>query len=198
VMAAGPAGVPAVRVDPFPSRPGSPATYPWMVFALVGQWGPLTRVIALIAVTWQRIRTPGGVLPSTISAPLVDRVQAATDPEEVLVNALRAARRVACILIRWLVARATVFPAVVTMFRVPSHRSTPHHGHRSGPSGSNGFRNPEPARGNGSRSASGQNRCATRETVFVGWPGGIAPPGSHGTVYVEIYIKGCMSRPRLC
>ncbi len=160
MMAAGPAGVPAVHVGPFPPRPGSPATNPWLVFAFMGS---LTRAIAWIAVTWQRIRTSGGTFPSTI-LPLAGDGEAATDPEKVLVNALRAARREVSALIRWLVARATVFPAVVTMFRVPLHRSTPHYGHRSGPSGSNGFRNSEAAMSNGSRPRSGQNRCATQET----------------------------------
>jgi len=154
---AGSAGVPAVHVGPFfPPRPGSPATHLWLVFALAGQWGPLTRAISRIAVTWKRIRTAGGVLPSMIPVPLADDKEA-TDPEKVLVNALRAVPRVAGTLIRWLVARTTAFnvSAVVTMFRVPLHRSTPQYGHRSGRSGSNGTRNPEPARGNGSRSAVG-------------------------------------------
>jgi hypothetical protein len=35
-------------------------------------------------------------------------------------------------------------------------------------------------------------------TPFVGWPGGIAPPGSHRSVYVEFHITGCMSHGRLC
>jgi hypothetical protein len=164
MMAAGPAGVPAVHVGPFPSRPGSPATYPWLVFALVGQWGPLTRVIAWIAVTWQRIRTSGGVLPSTITVPPSDHRQAASDPVKVLVNALRAVHRVAGALIRWLDARTTAFPAsaVLTMFRVPSHRSAPRYGHRFGRSGSNGSMNSDPPRGNGSRFAIGsKSLCNT-------------------------------------
>ena len=33
---------------------------------------------------------------------------------------------------------------------------------------------------------------------LVGSPGGIAPPGSHGTRYVDLNITGCMSSPRLC
>ncbi len=154
---AGPAGVPAMHVGPFfPPRPGLPMTNPWLVFALVRQWGPLTRAFAWLVVTWQRIRTSGGVSPSTITVPLAAHAQAATDPEKVLVNALRAVHRVAGTLIRWLVAKAKVFPAsAVAMFWVPSRRSTPQYGHRSGPSGSNGSRNPEPARGNGSRSPVG-------------------------------------------
>ena len=58
--------------------------------------GWLTRVIAWIAVIWQRIRPSGGAMPNTITVPLADDAQAATDPEKVLVNALRAAHRVAC------------------------------------------------------------------------------------------------------
>ena len=154
MMAAGPADVPAVHVGFFPPRPGTPATNPWLVFAFMG-W--LTRVVAWIAVTWQRIRPSGGAMPNTITVPLADVAQAAADPEKVLVNALRAAHRVACGLVRWLVARTTVCPAsvVVTIFRVPSYRSTSRYGHRSGRSGSNGSGNPEAARGNGSRSAIG-------------------------------------------
>ena len=102
-------------------------TNPWLVLALVGQWGPLTRAFAWLVVTWQRIRTSGGVSPSTITMPLANHREAATDLVKVLVNALRAVHRVAGTLIRWLVARATVFPASAV----------------------------EPARGNGSRSAVG-------------------------------------------
>src|SRR6476619_1077107 len=131
---AGPAGVPAMHVGPFfPPRPGLPMTNPWLVFALVGQWGPLTRVFGWLVVTWQRIRTFGGVSPSAITVPLAGHGETATDPVKVLVNALRAVHRVAGTLIRWLVARTTVFAAsAVTMSRVPSRRSTPQYGHRSG------------------------------------------------------------------
>ena len=109
MMAAGPAGVPAAHVGLFPPRPGSPATNPWLVFAFMGS---LTWAIAWIAVTWQRIRTSGGVLPSTITVPLADHRQAATDPVKVLVNALRAVRRVVGALIRWLVAEDNSAPRV--------------------------------------------------------------------------------------
>ena len=85
--------------------------------------------------TWQRIRTAGGILPSTIAVTLADYGQAATEPEKVLVNTLRAAHRIVGILIRWLVASTSLFPAsaVVTMFRLPTHRSTPRYGQLSRP-----------------------------------------------------------------
>ncbi len=155
MMAAGSAGGPAVHVGLVPPQPGSPVANPWLVFALVWQWGPLALVIAWLAVTWQRIRTSRWAFPNTIAEPPAGHGDAATDPVKVLVNALRAARRVAGALILWLVARTTVFlaSAVVTMFRVPPHRSAPRYGHRSSRSGSNRSRNPEPARGRGTRSA---------------------------------------------
>jgi hypothetical protein len=165
-MAAGPAGVPAVHVGLFPPRPGSPATNRWLVFALMGS---LTRAIAWLLVTWQRIRTPGGVFPSTITMPPADHQQAATDPEKVLVNALRAARRVAGALIRWLVATAKACPAsaVLTMFRgavaqfsTAVWTSVRPQRIKRGP----GTQNQPGAADPGARS--GQNRCATWETEF--------------------------------
>jgi hypothetical protein len=124
-------------------------------------------VIAWIAQTWQRVRTSGGVLPSTITVPRADHRQPATDPVKVLVNALRAARRVVGALIRWLVARTTALPAaVMTMVRLPSHRSTPRNGNRSGYRGSNGPRNPESPRGSGSRSAICSKSLRTPEIVI--------------------------------
>ena len=152
MMAAGPADVPAAHVGLFPPRPSLPATNPWMVFAFMGS---LTWVIAWIAGAWQPTRTSGGVLPSTSTVPLAHHRQAATDPVKVLLNALPAVHRVVGALIRWLVAETAALPAsaVVTAFRLPSHGSTRRYGHRSGRSGSNGSRNPEPARNNGSRSA---------------------------------------------
>ena len=159
---AGSAGERAVPFGPFDlprfGRPSTPlALYLWLVIAVVDQCGPLARVIAWIAETWQRLLTSGGVLPSTIAVPPADHRQAATDPEKVLVNALRAAPRMVGTLIRWLVARTSLFPAsaVVTMFRLPSHRSTPRYGHRSIPQRINWSRKPELARGSGSRSAIG-------------------------------------------
>jgi hypothetical protein len=127
----------------------------------------LTRAFAWLVVTWQRIRTAGGVSPSTITMPLANHREAATDLVKVLVNALRAVHRVAGTLIRWLVARATVFPAsAVVMFWVPSRRSTPQYGHRSGPSGSNGSRNQNQPGATDPGPQSGQNRFAPRKPCF--------------------------------
>jgi len=151
MIAAGPAGVPAVHVGLFQPRPGSPATNPWLVFALMGS---LTRAIAWIAVTWQRFRTSGGVLRRTITEPAGDE-EAPTDPQKVLVNALRAVHQMAGTLIRWLVTRTTVFPAsaVVTMLWEPLHRST-----RPGTQNRPGVTDPSPQ--------SGQKRCANPEIVI--------------------------------
>ncbi len=107
---AGSTGERAVPFGPFGlprfGRPSTPLElYLWLVLAVVDRCGPLTRVIAWIAVTWQRIPTSGGVLPSTITVPPADHRPAATDPEKVLVNALRAAHQLAGALIRWLVGR---------------------------------------------------------------------------------------------
>jgi len=87
-----------------PSMP--PATYLWLVFAFLNEWGPPAAAITWIAVTWiavtwiavtwQRIQTAGGVVRTTlrISGTLADLAgHAAAEAEKVLVNARRALHR---------------------------------------------------------------------------------------------------------
>ena len=98
---AGSVGTPEVSFGPFVSprfgRPLTPlATYLWLVFAFLHEWGPLASAITWIAVTRQRIQTAGGVVPTTlrITVTLADLAgQAAADAKKVLVNARLAIHR---------------------------------------------------------------------------------------------------------
>jgi hypothetical protein len=99
---AGSAGTPRVSFGPFvPPRFGRPSTPPatslWLVFALLHGWGPLAAAITRVAVTMQRIRTAGGLVPTTlrISVTLADIAgQCVAAAEKALVNARRAVHRV--------------------------------------------------------------------------------------------------------
>lgn len=151
---AGPAGAPEVPIGSFvPARRGWLAANIRLVFALVREWSPLARAVTWIAVTWQRIRTAGGILPSTVTATLADLVgQAPAESKKCWSTPLRAGHRIVGILIRWLVGSTP--NSVLRGGRSSSGAdSTDQHllGSWPGRSGSNRVYEPELARGNGSR-----------------------------------------------
>ena len=95
---AGSAGTPQVSFGPCVSprfgRPSTPlATYLWLVFAFLREWGRLARAITRIAVTRQRIRTAGGLVPTTLRITGAPAGQAVAGAEKGLVNARRAVLR---------------------------------------------------------------------------------------------------------
>lgn len=95
---AGSAGTPQVSFGPCVSprfgRPSTPlATYLWLVFAFLREWGRLAGAITRIAVTRQRIRTAGGLVPTTLRITGAPAGQAVAGAEKGLVNARRAVLR---------------------------------------------------------------------------------------------------------
>lgn len=95
---AGSAGTPRVSFGPCVSprfgRPSTPlATYLWLVFAFLREWGRLAGAITRIAVTRQRIRTAGGLVPTTLRITGAPAGQAVAGAEKGLVNARRAVLR---------------------------------------------------------------------------------------------------------
>jgi hypothetical protein len=98
VRTAGSAGTPQVSFGPCVSprfgRPSTPlATYLWLVFAFLREWGRLAGAITRIAVTRQRIRTAGGLVPTTLRITGAPAGQAVAGAEKGLVNARRAVLR---------------------------------------------------------------------------------------------------------
>jgi len=97
VRTAGSAGTPQVSgpcVSPRFGRPSTPlATYLWLVFAFLREWGRLAGAITRIAVTRQRIRTAGGLVPTTLRITGAPAGQAVAGAEKGLVNARRAVLR---------------------------------------------------------------------------------------------------------
>jgi len=141
MTAAGSVGAPAVPRRPAGSpRPGRPATWLWLVVALVGQCSPPVRPISWIVVTWQRIRTAGRVLPSTarITVALADlTAETAAEPKKVLVNVLQAVHQAIDDLIGRPLADTTI-----SVDRADHHRTK-----ATGPAADRTAREPAPGHG---------------------------------------------------
>jgi hypothetical protein len=131
-----------------------------LVFALVGQCSPPVRPINWIVVPWQRIRTAGRVLPSAarITVALADLTAETTaEPKKVLVNVLRAVHQAIDGLIGRPPADTTAFPvAVMTLGWTAPIITGPRPPVRQRIERQ---RNPLPAAGTGSPSATRQTRC---------------------------------------